>query len=304
MRILFCTDSFDDRSVEQHFGKEHQAALSSGFAIGLIDFNAIRRRDEIDAFQLLPASVEMEPAIYRGWMLTPEEYEFLYSSLLQRSIALITTPKQYVHCHWLPNSYSKIRDVTPRTVWVPKPYCFDEAAIITAIQQFDGKSLIVKDYVKSQKHYWNDACFIPDSSNHDRVLRVTQRFLELQDDHLQGGLVFREFVELQSAGNHPKSGMPLALEYRSFVFSSHIISVSPYWDAEYSSEVPSMETFLPVLSQVQNPFFSCDVARRKTGEWIIVELGDGQVAGLPERCDVVEFYGNLSRRFQDQSSEQ
>jgi hypothetical protein len=36
-----------------------------------------------------------------------------------------------------------------------------------------------------------------------------------------------------------------------------------------------------------------DVARRRGGEWIVVELGDGQVAGLPERADVEGFYRGL-----------
>ena len=82
-------------------------------------------------------------------MLTPDEYDFLYSSLRQRKITLITTPEQYVHCHWLPNSYSAICDMTPRTVWVPTPHCFDMATVMTAIRQFEGAPLILKDYVKS-----------------------------------------------------------------------------------------------------------------------------------------------------------
>ena len=293
MRILFCNDDFDNRSVDQHFAKEHQSASSTGIATGLIDFNAIRRRDAAETLRRLVPSLNPEQALYRGWMLTPDEYEFLYSSLGQRNITLITAPEQYVHCHWLPNSYPTICDMTPHTVWVPTPNCFDMATIMPVIRQFEGAPLIVKDYVKSRKHEWNEACFIPDSSDTTAVERVTKRFLELQDDDLQGGLVFREFVELQPVGTHPKSGMPLTMEYRLFVFNRNVISVSPYWDAEYVSESPPLASFLPVLSQVQSPFFSCDVARRTTGEWIIVELGDGQVAGLPEQCDVSAFYQRL-----------
>lgn len=299
MRILFCNDDLDNRSVDQHFVKEHEAALVSGFAVSLIDFNAVRRRDEDDALRRLMASAHPERAIYRGWMLTPDEYEFLYSALHRRNIGLVTTPEQYVHCHWLPNSYPTTSAMTPRTVWIPVPECFDMATIMTVVRQFRGAPLIVKDYVKSRKHEWKEACFIPDSSDESSVARVTKRFLELQDDDLQGGLVFREIVELQPVGTHPKSGMPLTLEYRFFVIYGDVISVSPYWDAEYVTDAPPVESFLTVLSQVRSPFFSCDVARRTTGDWIIVELGDGQVAGLPEQCDVTAFYRNLSNQAQD-----
>jgi hypothetical protein len=37
-----------------------------------------------------------------------------------------------------------------------------------------------------------------------------------------------------------------------------------------------------------------DVAKTKLGEWLIVELGDGQVAGLPEKLNVDSFYQKLS----------
>ncbi len=36
-----------------------------------------------------------------------------------------------------------------------------------------------------------------------------------------------------------------------------------------------------------------DVAQRKDSDWMIVELGDGQVAGLPENADVEGFYRAL-----------
>jgi len=39
-----------------------------------------------------------------------------------------------------------------------------------------------------------------------------------------------------------------------------------------------------------------DVAQHIDGSWMIVELGDAQVAGLPERMDVAAFYAALSRR--------
>jgi hypothetical protein len=36
-----------------------------------------------------------------------------------------------------------------------------------------------------------------------------------------------------------------------------------------------------------------DVAQRRSGDWLIVELGDAQVAGLPDHADVDEFYKAL-----------
>jgi hypothetical protein len=36
-----------------------------------------------------------------------------------------------------------------------------------------------------------------------------------------------------------------------------------------------------------------DIAQQETGGWIIVELGDGQVAGLAEHVNVDAFYQKL-----------
>ncbi len=49
----------------------------------------------------------------------------------------------------------------------------------------------------------------------------------------------------------------------------------------------------------QHPPFAASassVAKRVDGGWMIVELGDGQVAGLPARADVSAFYHALAHR--------
>ena len=40
-------------------------------------------------------------------------------------------------------------------------------------------------------------------------------------------------------------------------------------------------------------FFTMDVAQRRGGDWRIVELGDAQVAGLPDHADMDGFYKAL-----------
>src|SRR5229473_676838 len=42
-----------------------------------------------------------------------------------------------------------------------------------------------------------------------------------------------------------------------------------------------------------------DVARRSDGSWLIVELGDGQVAGLPENAAIPAFYESLISALSD-----
>jgi hypothetical protein len=44
-----------------------------------------------------------------------------------------------------------------------------------------------------------------------------------------------------------------------------------------------------VSSQVDSPFFSVDVARRDTGELVVIELGDGGVFGMPPLIHPIVF---------------
>src|SRR5262249_45816911 len=144
-----------------------------------------------------------------------------------KGIRLINTPEAYVHCHYLPESYAAIEGVTPKSLWLQPDDDFDH--LLEALRPFGDAPLVLKDYVKSRKHEWAEACFIPRASDRNSVERVVRRFRELQGDSLVGGLVFREFVEFESAGLHPKSGMPLAQEHRMFWYEGRPLISFPYW---------------------------------------------------------------------------
>jgi hypothetical protein len=162
---------------------------------------------------------------------------------------------------------------------------------------FGDRPVIVKDFVKSRKHEWNDACFIPSAADRDAVEHIVGRFLELQGDDLNEGLVFREFVEFRPVGVHPKSGMPRTEEYRCFWLDAQPVFCSAYWEgAKYYMTYPPLELFAEIAAAVRSRFFTMDVARRVDGGWAIVELGDGQVSGLPSEGDAGPFYELLARR--------
>lgn len=50
-------------------------------------------------------------------MLTSNQYEVFYNGLLAKNIQLINSPKEYNHCHHLPESYNKIKSLTPVSNW-------------------------------------------------------------------------------------------------------------------------------------------------------------------------------------------
>jgi hypothetical protein len=89
--------------------------------------------------------------------------------------------------------------------------------------------------------------------------------------------------------------MPLTREYRVFFLDGSAVSAFNYWDeGQYEGDGPPLDEFLSVAREVRSRFFTMDVAERKDGDWIIIELGDGQVAGLPENADVNQLYRALA----------
>ena len=108
---------------------------------------------------------------------------------------------------------------------------------------------------------------------------------------MNDGLVFREFEEFEPLGTHAQSGMPLTREYRLFFLDGEPILSAEYWDeSEYPPTSIPMDQFRELARLIPSRFFTMDVARRRDGAWRIIELGDGQVAGLPERSDPRAFY--------------
>ncbi|MNJ00875.1 hypothetical protein D3C73_1603240 [compost metagenome] len=40
-------------------------------------------------------------------------------------------------------------------------------------------------------------------------------------------------------------------------------------------------------------FFTMDIARTANGEWKVIEVGDGQVSGLPSHADMEHYYQSI-----------
>ena len=86
-------------------------------------------------------------------------------------------------------------------------------------------------------------------------------------------------------------------EYRIFWLDGQPLFCSPYWEeGDYCVSDPPMELFTEIAATIRSRFFTMDVARRRDGGWMIVELGDGQVSGLPRDDDAGPFSEALSRR--------
>lgn len=283
--FIFCSLPFNPQRVDSAYEEEYQAA-------GLEHACALFSYEDLEMGKLALYGEDISSlAIYRGWMMTPELYKEFYDKLEGKGIILINTPEEYEKYHLLPGWYSDFQDVTAKTVWEDQG-TVDSALLLTS--GLDG-SYIVKDYVKSRKHEWYDACFIYNIANKAESRRIIGNFIERQSSDLLGGIVLRQFEQLKSIGFHDKSGMPISEEYRAFVFAGNVMIVDDYWQVNKKHRLSEDERlWIEMLGKrIHSNFVSMDIARCADGKLIMIELGDGQVSGL-QQITPTDFYRAFS----------
>lgn len=190
--------------------------------------------------------------------------------------------------HLLPGWYKDFSEETVETVWTSGNNVED---VIQLAKRLDEGSYIVKDYVKSRKHEWYDACLIKNIKDRTALQKVVTNFIERQGEDLVGGIVLRKYADLRKAGFHERSGMPLSEEYRVFVYAGRVLAIDDYWKEEAELQLTEEEfTWIDsIAARVKSNFVTVDLARKEDGSLIIMEFGDGQVSGL-QQLKAEEFY--------------
>jgi hypothetical protein len=260
--LLVPGDPLNPRRDDPHFAAQAAAARAAGIPVARVDHDALTRGD---AVLRVPAA---DDAVYRGWMLSADQYADFAAGLETCGVQLRTSADEYRAAHELPGWYEALRPVTPESAWTEGPD--------------------LTDLVKSMKHYWSEACYLPDVLDDAAVERIGARFLELREDAFTGGFVVRRFEEFTGS------------EARTWWIGGRCMLTTPHPDTP--DELPTGLDLLeiePLVAELALPFVTVDVVRRTDGAWRVVELGDGQVSDWPATADPVAL---VSALFQPDSS--
>lgn len=298
MIILFPSNPITPKSVDESFGYEARAAKEAGFHIGRISLEAILGGE----IHIAGCDEERgKDVLYRGWLMKPSDYERMETALHGR---LVTTQTQYRTAYELPQWYGRMPvGTTPRTMtfhaeaW--EGFKDLDRLARRVLDKFGAKPLILKDFVKSAKHRWYDACYIHDARDAEEVKRVVKNFLDIQAESLVGGLCLREFVPFKRIGVHSKTSQPLINEWRGFLSFGKLFYLAPYWaEGDYTGTKPTtLEIEMLAKPLADLPFVALDVAEHDDGRWMAVEFNDGGAAGVPEGGNTTDFFKALAGAF-------
>ncbi|MEU9289809.1 ATP-grasp domain-containing protein [Streptomyces sp. NPDC048275] len=281
--FLICGDPLRPTHPDPAFADEVSALRAAGADLALLDHDALVAGDAGDAVRRVPR--DSGAYWYRGWMIPVRRYEELERALEQRGCSLLTSAARYRRAHELPGWYEVFEVLTPTTVWTAAaagkpPYGTELSELTAGLRPGAG---VVKDYVKSRKHEWDEACFVPDLSDLAHLSAVVERLFALQEDSLVGGLVVREYEAFVRGG-----------EARAWWVDSEVVLVTAHPDSPGDCPVPRLDAVRAAVAALDCRFVTTDLALREDGEWRVVEVGDGQVSGVPRGADIGRLVGALA----------
>ena len=157
---------------------------------------------------------------------------------------------------------------------------------------------VVKGMTNSRKFRWDTHMFAPDRDSLKCVLNRLHDDAMLSDQ----GLVIREYVPLREF-EQGINGLPITNEWRFFCLGDKVLIGGFYWSiAECAPDMTQIPPQAQALAEWTaeklhgwskwTNFFVVDIAETADGEWIVIEVNDGQMSGL-SMIEAEEFYLTL-----------
>lgn len=248
---------------------EPEAARRAGFEVVLNRGRVPDGRDVLGRYSVLPYYRELE------------------DDLVCRGSRLLQTFRQHRYVADLGNWVAHLGGLTPAT-W-------------NRLEDVPGGEpgpFVIKGATNSRKDRWRTHMFAADRAALREVWwRVHEdTFLEQQ------GLYVRRFERLR-VYLEGANGQPITNEWRVFVLGGRIVEAGYYWSSHDDETRALRPAELPdeARALVEEAarrvgdnalFFTVDVAEREAGGWLVVELNDGQMAGL-STIPAERFYERL-----------
>ncbi len=219
------------------------------------------------------------PLYYNGEIMAigrigaTNDYPKRYNDFLDYNIRLIHSPEEYLKTSFLPHWYPIIEKYTPRSIW------YDTFPSLSEIEKHFDFPIFIKGERQTNRHARNKSIINnPKELEELKIIWANDPILHWQK------IVVREFISLQLVVPDNGIAMPKAIEFRTFWWKNQCVSIGNYWTAEkYQISESDQAAMLQIAQKTANlidtSFLVIDMAKTQNGDWIVIELNDGQEAG-------------------------
>jgi len=204
---------------------------------------------------------------------------------------LINNIRQHRYVADLSNWVEDLRELTPKT-WY-------------RLEDIDEEGpYVLKGKTNSRKFDWKTHMFAKDRQTAGEV------HWRLSTDgligHGQQDIYIRKYVPLKTFLEGINQ-LPITNEFRIFVAFGEVICGAYYW-SNYVDDLPQVpsitevptEFVAEVVKRIGNRinFYAVDIGQKADGDWLVIEVNDGQMSGLSEN-QPEQLYSGLSRILTD-----
>lgn len=202
------------------------------------------------------------------------DYATTYADLTNEGVTLIHTPEEHDLCSLLPLWYPLIADLTPKSIVYSSLPSAQEVG-----QDFDWP-VFVKGERQTHKHKLSFSV-IENEAQFERLLVEWKQDTML---HWQK-MVCRQFIPLQLVEKSVADRLPSSYEFRLFYWKQQLVSIGRYWYESLNYTLSEQEKLQvtaladEVARRLSVCFLVVDIAKTVDGDWIVIEVNDGQESG-------------------------
>lgn len=293
LHILFPSDYFDRKKVDDIYQNEYEIAKALGFECYLFSYDEFLSNGDMCLYpklDILPenSTHEMTVIMYRGWMLSINKYRELYAKLNSRGLTLLNSEENYENCHHFNKSYKYLEEYTPNILVLENALSFD----VSKLKDNFNDYFMMKDNAKSVKGQ--------NFPNKISVNITQKEFNELVSDFIlkrgnlyTGQIILKQFVDLKLYGANSN-------EWRAVYFYGEPITVTKNSNQNSNAKkVPDSLLGEQNLRALNSLFYTIDFAETNDNKWIIIETGDGGVSGLTPSQNILEYYSKILNRWNE-----
>lgn len=269
-----------------------EAARAAGCAVfGFSsDYDILGTAEE--ALEHIAAPPTPTPAMWLGFVPSPERYRAIYEAARARNLVLGNDPDEYQLTSELDRFYPRLAELTFRTLSIAS------VAECAAVGAKLGYPIFVKGAVRSARTRGWRACVAENVSE----LETLVADLLAMENRSRGRVVARALARLRHA-RVTEHGFPLGREYRVLLDRAEVLGYGYYWEGDDPLKQLDAAETAQVLDlaregarRVGVPLMTVDVGQLEDGSWKIIETGDPQFAGWSHVPRVEVFSKLLARK--------